>query len=521
MQRARLSPFMLVSVLAACSSGGGYEPLHRSLPVVVAPATSADPNREQYAYIDENDFVSPRNVPLSTFGVDVDRASYANVRRFLSDGQLPPVDAVRIEELINYFHYDYPEPAADMPFSVTTEVSAAPWREGHQLLRIGLRTRSIPAHDLPASNLVFLIDVSGSMQSADKLPLVKSALALLVDQLRPRDRVAIVVYAGAAGLVLPPTPGNRRVDILAAIDRLEAGGSTAGGAGIRLAYEVARESFIDGGNNRVILATDGDFNVGASSDSDMIRLIERERESGVFLSVLGFGTGNLQDAKMEQIADHGNGNFAYIDDILEARKVFIEEFGGTLVTVAKDVKLQVEFNPALVAAYRLIGYENRALEVQEFDDDSVDSGDMGAGHAVTALYEIVPVGAETDVATQTVTDLRYQDRAPSSDALRGEVGFVRIRYKAPAGDESRLLEMPIAAQANSPSTDTRFASAVAAFGMLLRESPHRGDASVELVRRLAGGALGDDRLGYRADFVDLVERFAQIGEAGRRANSGR
>ena len=354
----------------------------------------SDFNTEQYGPIKETGFALVVNRPLSTFSIDVDTASYANLRRFLREGRLPPADAVRIEELINYFDYDYPEPEEGEPFGIVTEMAACPWAPSHRLVHIGLRSKPVATADLPPNNLVFLLDVSGSMASAHKLPLLKKSFSLLARQLRPQDRISIVVYAGAAGMVLPPTSGAEKTDILATLSRLEAGGSTAGGAGIRLAYRLAREHFIQGGNNRVILATDGDFNVGVSSDGELVRMIEQERESGVFLTVLGFGTGNLKDSKMEQLADHGNGNYAYIDTLLEARRVLVEQLGATLLTVAKDVKLQVEFNPAQVRAYRLIGYENRRLRDEEFNDDRKDAGDLGAGHSVTALYEVIPAGSD-------------------------------------------------------------------------------------------------------------------------------
>jgi Ca-activated chloride channel family protein len=365
-------------------------------------------DREQYARIYDNRFLATGTHPLSTFSIDVDAASYSNIRRFLTSGQRPPADAVRIEEMINYFSYTYPEPDGSEPFSVTTEMGPAPWNPQHQLVLVGLQGRRISRENLPPSNLVFLLDVSGSMNAPDKLPLVQSAFRLLVKQLRREDRVAIVVYAGAAGLVLPSTPGSERDQILAAIDQLEAGGSTAGGAGIQLAYRVAKEHFIPGGNNRVILATDGDFNVGVSSDAELVRMIEEKRNEGTYLTVLGFGTGNLQDAKMEQLADKGNGNYAYVDNINEARKVFVHELGATLLTIAKDVKIQVEFNPARVQAYRLIGYENRILASEDFNDDARDAGELGAGHSVTALYEIVPAGQPLDVSVGKVDSLKYQ-----------------------------------------------------------------------------------------------------------------
>jgi len=470
------------------------------------------PNTESYAAIDETGFRSPRTTPLSTFSIDVDRASYSNVRRFLRDGQRPPKDAVRIEEMVNYFAYGYAEPRAGQPFSMATDVAPCPWNERHRLVRIGLQGRHMDTRDLPPSNLVFLVDVSGSMQQDDKLPLVKEALGMLVSNLRAQDRISLVVYAGAAGLVLPATPGDQKTQIMDAIDRLQAGGSTAGGAGLRLAYDVARRSHLAGGNNRVVLATDGDFNVGASSDAEMFRLIEERRREGTSLTVLGFGMGNLKDSKMEGMADRGNGSYAYIDSRDEARKALVAEFGGTLFTIAKDVKLQVEFNPAAVAAYRLIGYENRALRDEEFTDDRRDAGDMGAGHSVTALYEIVPVGVAVDVRVGGTAPLRYQqptEAAPRTRARSGELAFVRLRYKAPNGDVSREVSYPIAGRAaGSVEGDFAFAAAVAQFGLLLRESDHRGRASLEGVLSLARPNAGDDP--YRREFVALVERFDRI-----------
>ena len=470
-------------------------------------------NTEEYATIDENPFVAVSEHPLSTFSIDVDRASYSNTRRFINQGQQPPKDAVRIEELVNYFTYDYAEPAGDAPVRVHAEVGAAPWKPQHHVVRIGLQARRVALEGLPPGNFVFLIDVSGSMEPPNKLPLLQSALRLLVNELRRQDRVAVVVYAGAAGLVLPSTPGDRKAEILAAIEELRAGGSTAGGAGIRLAYDQAVANFIRGGNNRVILATDGDFNVGVSSTSELVRLVEEKRETGVFLTVLGFGEGNLKDSRMEQLADKGNGNYAYIDNILEARKVLVHELGGTLFTVAKDVKIQVEFNPARVRAFRLIGYENRLLRDEEFNDDKKDAGEMGAGHSVTALYEVIPVGVETDVVVRRPDSLRYQAPRASRDAASGdEMLFVKIRYKAPDGDRSRLLSHAVpAAVAAEPSTDFRFQAAVAEFGLLLRESEHRGGADIDRVIAAAREALGADREGYRAEFVRLAEAARAIG----------
>jgi len=479
---------------------------------------------ESYARIEENDFRSVGESPLSTFSIDVDRASYANVRRFIQAGERPPVDAVRIEELINYFPYEWEGAPEDHPFQVLTEVWDAPWKPEHRLVRIGLRAPSIDTEHLPPSNLVFLLDVSGSMSSPDKLPLLKKAFALLTEQLRPQDRVAIVVYAGAAGLVLPPTPGNRRARILSAVERLEAGGSTAGGAGIALAYKVARQHFVEDGNNRVILATDGDFNVGASSDEAMVRLIEKERGSGIFLTVLGFGTGNLKDSKMEQIADRGNGNFHYVDGLLEARKVLVEEMGGTLFTVAKDVKLQVEFNPARAAAYRLIGYENRLLADEDFNDDTKDAGELGAGHTVTALYEVVPAGLPVP---RSVDPLRYQPTAEPEPpvevppgAFEDELLYVKVRYKDPDGAESKLLAHAVADRSRSPSRSFRFAAAVAGFGMLLRDSPHAGALTPDDVISLAERGRGDDPRGYRGEFIRLVETVRDLDLLGTAAEDG-
>jgi Ca-activated chloride channel family protein len=463
-------------------------------------------NTESYSRIEENVFLLAATNPLSTFSIDVDRASYANVRRFIHDGVRPPIDAVRIEEFINYFPYGDPAPDGEAPLAIHTEVAPAPWQPLHRLVRIALKGRPVDMSEAPASNLVFLMDVSGSMNSPDKLPLLKTAFGMLVDQLRPQDRVAIVVYAGAAGLVLPSTPGSERETILDAIQSLEAGGSTAGGAGIRLAYDVAADHNIEGGNNRVILATDGDFNIGVSSDAEMIRLIEEKREQGTFLTVLGFGTGNLKDSKMEQIADHGNGNFSYIDSALEARKVLVNEMGGTLLTIAKDVKLQVEFNPKRVAAYRLIGYENRLLTAEDFDDDTKDAGELGAGHSVTALYEIIPVGVESPVEVRGLDSLRYQINRTRPDAAGSEeLLFVKLRYKEPTEDESRLLDLPVMDHTGAASVDFRFASAVAAWGMLLRDSEYCTDFAIDEVIQLAKNAMGADEEGYRSEFVHLVE----------------
>ena len=463
-------------------------------------------NTEEYAYIKENRWLGARNNPLSTFSIDVDRASYANVRRFLMNGQRPPVDAVRIEELVNYFDYDYAEPTGRHPFSVTTDIAPAPWRPEHQLVRIGLQGRRGDRREMPPSNLVFLIDVSGSMTPPDKLPLVQQSLGVLVDRLRPEDQVAIVVYAGSAGLVLPSTSGAHRERIRHAIDRLHAGGSTAGGAGIRMAYRVAREQFLPEGNNRVILATDGDFNVGVSSESELVRLVEAEGKGGIHLTVLGFGTGNYKDSRMESLADKGDGNFAYVDNILEAQKVFGSELTGTLFTIAKDVKIQVEFNPARVRAYRLIGYENRMLATEDFDDDTKDAGELGAGHRVTALYEVVPVGADTDLDLPDATPLKYQQPSGARIGPSDEWLTVKLRYQPSKGGRSTLLSQTLRARdgVRQVDGDFAFAAAVAEFGMLLRESEHRGDSSWEEVLQLASRGRGEDAYGIRGEFIRLV-----------------
>ncbi len=475
-------------------------------------------NTESYAGISENGYRDPLREPYSTFSIDVDNASYSNVRRFINLGQKVPADAVRIEEMINYFKYDYPEPAGEHPFSVYTEAGISPWNKNHYLLHIGLRAKDIDRSELPPSNLVFLIDVSGSMNQQNKLPLLKSAFSLLVNELREEDRVAIVVYAGAAGVVLESTPGNRKEAIRQALDNLQAGGSTAGGAGLMLAYKIAEKNFIKGGNNRIILATDGDFNVGISDNISMEKLVEQKRGLGVYMTVLGFGMGNIKDDKMEIIADKGNGNYAYIDNIQEARRVLVQEFGGTLFTVAKDVKFQVEFNPAYVKAYRLVGYENRLLADQDFNDDTKDAGEMGAGHTVTALYEIIPAGSE-ETGFPTVDPLRYQgagngaarERQEARPALKdtpGELCNIKLRYKEPDGLTSKLFSKTVGTgikKAGETTDRFRFSAAVAAWGMILRDSKYRGNATVEDVVSLASGARGTDPDGYRAEFIRLVQ----------------
>ena len=446
---------------------------------------------------------------MSTFSIDVDTASYSNVRRFLNSGTLPPADAVRIEELINYFRFSYRNAENDEPFSVTTEVAACPWNPRHRLALVGLQARKLEPGRTPPRNLVFLLDVSGSMASPDKLPLVKTAMRMLADTLNPEDRVAVVVYAGASGLVLPSTPGSRKADIQRAIAELQPGGSTNGAEGIQLAYDIAGQNFMKGGINRVILATDGDFNVGVTSQGELIRLIEEKREKGVFLSVLGVGTGNVKDSTMEKLADKGNGNYAYLDSLHEARRVLIAEAGATLVTVAKDVKIQVEFNPRAVGAYKLIGYENRMLQHQDFNDDKKDAGEIGAGHTVTALYEIVPPGEPIEGGT--IDPLKYQDQIkPNAAAKSDELMTLKLRYKQPDGDTSRLISVAVRDRNGELTPHLGFASAVAEFGMLLRRSEFRGQSSWASAQDLARRFRGDDPDGYRAEFVRLIDLAAAL-----------
>ncbi len=462
-------------------------------------------NNEEYSEIDEIGFKGALREPLSTFSIDVDAASYSNVRRFLENGQRPPVDAVRIEEMINYFEYDCQNPKGNDPFSVTTEIAEAPWNKQHKLIHIGLQGRRIEKKNLPPSNLVFLIDVSGSMADYNKLPLLKTAFRLLVNELRPEDRVSIVVYAGAAGEVLPPTPGDQKKDILRALDRLSAGGSTAGAAGIELAYQLAEDNFMDGGNNRVILATDGDFNVGVSSEKGLERLIEEKRDKNIFLTALGFGMGNYKDSKLELLADKGNGNYAYIDELSEAKKVFVNEFGGTMFTIAKDVKIQVEFNPAEVKAYRLIGYENRMLAAEDFNNDRKDAGEIGSGHSVTALYEVIPAGVDSEFFD--VDELKYQENQGVVSGS-GELLTVKIRYKQPEGTQSRKIEqalMPVEQKFENTSDNFRWSAAVAGFGMILRDSQYNNGITISDVRQWAQSARGEDLHGYRGEFMKLLE----------------
>ena len=471
----------------------------------------AEMNTENYAHVTENTFLSVADQPLSTFSIDVDTASYSNARRFLNDGSLPPKDSIRVEEWLNYFGYDYPEPVAKEPFSVTSEVSVCPWNPAHRLVRLGLKSQQISQAETPARNLTFLVDVSGSMMPANRLPLLKRGLALLADNLRAKDTISIVVYAGASGLALPATTGNDRARVLEALGNLEAGGSTNGGDGIRLAYSVARQHFTKGGINRVILATDGDFNVGTSSEGELQRLIEDERKSGVFLTVLGFGEGNLKDSTMEMLADKGNGNYAYIDSIAEARKVLVREAGSTLVTIAKDVKLQVEFNPTHVASYKLIGYENRLLAKEDFNDDHKDAGEIGAGHAVTALYEVVPQAAHAAQTAPPKTDpLKYQTApAAAAAASSDELMTVNIRYKQPSSDTSSKFSrvvMDSALALAQTSADFRFGAAVAETALVLRGAPDLGTASLDNARTLAQGAVGPDPTGDRHEFISLLAK---------------
>ena len=479
---------------------------------------SAAPNTEAYEALESNAWRRVTDAPLSTFSIDVDTAAYANVRRMLREGRLPVHGAVRIEEMLNYFNYPDETPTDGTPFAVHTEVGDTPWNTEHRLVRVGIKGREIPRGERPASNLVFLLDVSGSMRAPDKLPLLKEAFKLLAGQLDGRDTVTIAVYAGSSGLALPPTRGDQRSEILNAIDRLRSGGSTHGAAGIKLAYKMATKHFIKDGINRVILATDGDMNVGTSSKSELVDLVKHHAQSGVFLSVLGFGRGNLKDATMEAIANKGNGNYAYIDSVREARKVLSDQFGGTLITIAKDVKLQVEFNPAHVAGYRLIGYENRKLAARDFNDDKKDAGELGAGHTVTALYELVPAGQT--VPESTVDALKYQKpMAQARAADSRDLLTVKLRYKLPSGSKSKLVShvVQLPTPGSVPSMSFRWASAVAAFGMLLRDSPYRGSTTWESVIDLATSAIGNDASGQRMEMVVLAKEARRLAAASAQA----
>lgn len=519
-----------VGALMQSQAGGGKESTRKrsagsrdlavfgvTVSVPEAPQQS-QPNSEAYAYRADNAFLGAAENPLSTFSIDVDTASYANVRRMLVAGRRPPVDAVRIEELLNYFPYRYTAPTGETPFAATMEVAEAPWAPEHRLVRIGLKGREVSDASRPAANLVFLLDVSGSMNLPNKLPLVKESMRLLVGRLRPADRVAIVVYAGASGLALPSTPVSRANEILSAIDELAASGSTNGAMGIQLAYDVAKANFVAGGVNRVILCTDGDFNVGVTSEGDLVRLIEEKAKSGVFLTALGFGMGNYKDATLQQLADKGNGNYGYVDTRREAEKLLVEQVNGTLVTVAKDVKLQVEFNPAQVARYRLIGYEKRLLAKEDFNNDAVDAGEIGAGHTVTALYEIVPVGAADATpapgTAPAVDELKYRTPAAAPrSVVSDEILTLKVRYKEPAGEVSRKLEFPLVDRGlrmEDATADFKFAAAVAEFGLLLRDSPHKGVASFPQVLSLANAGREQDPGGYRSEFIDLVRKAEAV-----------
>ena len=471
---------------------------------------SGEFNTAAYDHILENPFLEAKSNPLSTFSIDVDTASYSNIRRFINEGSLPPKDAVRVEEMINYFTYDYAQPTDEKPFAVHVDLASCPWEQSHRLVRIGLKGKEIATDKRGLSNLVFLLDVSGSMEPSERLPLIKQSMRLLVEKLTENDRVAIVIYAGASGLALPSTPGNQKEKILSALESLEPGGSTNGAEGIQLAYKIAADNFIKGGVNRVILATDGDFNVGVTSQGDLIRMIEEKAKSGVFLSVLGVGTDNLKDSTMQKLADKGNGNYAYLDSLDEARKVLVQQMNGTLVTIAKDVKIQVEFNPARVASYRLIGYEKRMLRKEDFNNDKVDAGEIGAGHTVTALYEIVPVGARVNSADSVppVDPLKYS-KPERSTSSSGEMLTVKLRYKKPDGNKSELIEQAVTdsnAAFASTSQDFKFAAAVAEFGMLLRDSEHKGNGTFGAVLEWAQEGKGSDTNGYRAGFIELVRK---------------
>ncbi|MEG0848645.1 MAG: von Willebrand factor type A domain-containing protein [Flavobacterium sp.] len=472
----------------------------------------AQPTQEDYDTFVENAFESPKTAPLSTFSIDVDNASYTSIRRFLNNGQEVPKDAVRVEEMVNFFKYNYPQPKDQHPFSINTEVSESPWNSKNKILKIGLQGKNIPTNDLPASNLVFLIDVSGSMSDMNKLPLLKQSLKILVNELRAKDKVAIVVYAGAAGVVLKPTTGDEKKTIIEALDKLEAGGSTAGGEGIELAYKIASENFIKNGNNRVILATDGDFNVGSSSNSDMEKLIEEKKKTGVFLTCLGYGMGNYKDSKMEILADKGNGNYAYIDNIQEANRFLGKEFKGSMFAIAKDVKIQIEFNPKQVQAYRLIGYENRKLRPEDFKNDAIDAGELGSNHTVTALYEIIPAGVKSDYLNVQPDDLKYTKTETNSANYSSELATIKFRYKKPDGDKSIEMVQIInnkSVALDKASDDLKFSSAVAWFGLKLRDSKLIADKSSEEIVKLAKQGISNDGDGYKAEFIRLVETSKQ------------
>lgn len=483
--------------------------LDKKLNIIPIPVT---PTQEDYDGFVENAFESPKTAPLSTFSIDVDNASYTNIRRFLNNGQQVPKDAVRVEEMVNFFKYNYPQPKNEHPFSINTEVSDSPWNSNNRILKIGLQGKNIPTNDLPASNLVFLIDVSGSMGEVNKLPLLKQSMKILVNELRPKDKVAIVVYAGAAGMVLSPTSGDEKKTIIDALDKLQSGGSTAGGAGIELAYKIATENFIKSGNNRVILATDGDFNVGSASNADMEKLIEEKRKTGVFLTCLGYGMGNYKDSKMEILADKGNGNYAYIDNIQEANRFLGKEFKGSMFAIAKDVKIQIEFNPKQVQAYRLIGYENRKLRPEDFKNDAIDAGELGSNHTVTALYEIIPAGVKSEYLNVQPDDLKYTQTETNSGNYSNELATIKFRYKKPDGEKSiemvQVIENKSVALDKS-SDDMKFSSAVAWFGLKLRDSKLITSKSSDEIVKLAKQGNSNDGEGYKAEFIRLVEGAKQ------------
>lgn len=501
-----------MGVMYDMATGSAYHGNMMAMPSPGMNYLPPDWNTEDYNAITPNIFHSPLTDPLSTFSIDVDTATYSNVRRMLNQGQLPTPNTIRAEEILNYFSYNYPEPKGEHPFSVYTEMGVCPWNQKRNLVHIGIQGRKIDMSKAPANNLVFLLDVSGSMDYANKLPLVKQSMDLLLENMRPQDRIAIVVYAGAAGLVLPSTSGEERSKISDALTRLQAGGSTAGGAGIQLAYKTAVENLIPGGNNRIILCTDGDFNIGASSDADMTKLIEDNRNKGVFLTVLGFGMGNYKDNRLELLADKGNGNYAYIDDIMEARKVLVNEMGATLYTIAKDVKLQIEFNPAHVKAYRLIGYENRLLRDEDFRDDTKDAGELGAGHSVTAIYEIIPANSKEEIPG--LDPLKYQDVKISDEALKSpEVMTVKLRYKLPDADASIPLETPVYNKTlglADVSETFNFSCAAVGYAMMLSDSEFKAALTWDMVRDLARNNLGQDAEGYRAEFLQLIEKAQQL-----------
>jgi len=464
-----------------------------------------DHNTEEYDKIVENPFKDVKQNPLSTFSIDVDNASYSNVRRYINSNSLPPKGAVRIEEMINYFTYDYPDPKGEHPFAFITELSECPWNAENKLLHIGIQGKKLNYDDYKPSNLVLLLDVSGSMDTDNKLPLLKKGMSMLLDELDDNDKISIVVYAGAAGMVLEPTPASERKKIKKALNDLQAGGSTAGGEGIQLAYKLAKEAFIPEGNNRIILATDGDFNVGNSSTSTLVELVEEKRKEGVYLTIIGLGMGNYKDGRMEQISNAGNGNYFYIDNIREAEKVFVKELRANMFTIAKDVKIQIEFNPTVAKAYRLIGYENRIMAKEDFDDDTKDAGELGAGHTVTALYEVIPAGSDTEV--NTASDLKYQETKIKENAAgSGDLMTIKFRYKPIDSETSILIEKAVPnATLQNTGNNFKFSAAVAAFGMQLRESEYKGETDYDLILKLAKEGKGNDPFGYRAEFIQMVE----------------